>query len=94
MISHKRVCYLAILSGATITLIVYNASTLIPILTIALVPGIWAAIKMHTPDIHGGPGFVQVALAVDCLLYSLITLAIVEAWGLIRRIVKGLKISR
>jgi hypothetical protein len=85
MISHKHACYLAILSGATITLVVYYASNSIPMLTVALVPGIWAAIKMHTPDIHGGPGFLRIALAIDCLLYSLVTLVMVEAWCLIRR---------
>jgi hypothetical protein len=37
-----------------------------------MVPGVWVAIQLHTPDIHGGTRFIWTALVATFLIYFVV----------------------
>jgi hypothetical protein len=51
-------------------------SWVFPVLVLA--PGVSIAVLLHTPDIHGGMGFIRVVLIANFVAYSLVASAIAE----------------
>jgi hypothetical protein len=45
-----------------------------------LAPGYFVAVILHTPDIHGGTGFIRTVLVANFLLYALLVATAAELW--------------
>ena len=45
---------------------------------LVLAPGVSVAVFLHTPDIHGGVGFIRVVLIANFVAYSLVASVIAE----------------
>ena len=82
---HLRIWVQAIVLAFIIVGLSYFLPATWHVPTLLLVPGVWVALLVRTPNVHGGAGFLRVAILISFLIYSILIGVAGELTHAIRR---------